>query len=194
MRTSPPLLAPIFRSDGQARILSVLLLGDDELSLTELAARAGAAYPTAHREVSRLLDAGVFVERQVGRTRLIRANPDSPIVRPLREVLLVTTGPVVLLADELARLDGIESAFLYGSFAARVEGQTGPVPNDIDVMVVGEPDPELVYQACERVEEAVHRPVNATVLTRAEVERDSGFHESVRSNPIVKLVGTPPWE
>ena len=56
MRTEAPLLAPIFRSDGQARLLSTVLLTGDELSLTDLAERAGLAYPTAHREVGRLLD------------------------------------------------------------------------------------------------------------------------------------------
>ena len=59
MRTEAPLLAPIFRSDGQARLLSTLLLTGDELSLTDLAERAGLAYPTAHREVGRLLDSGI---------------------------------------------------------------------------------------------------------------------------------------
>ena len=47
MRTEAPLLAPIFRSDGQARLLSTLLLTGDELSMTDLAKRAGLAYPTA---------------------------------------------------------------------------------------------------------------------------------------------------
>ncbi|MGB3762104.1 MAG: winged helix-turn-helix domain-containing protein, partial [Ornithinimicrobium sp.] len=77
MRTEAPLLAPVFRSDGQASLLSALLLADDELSLTDLADRAGVAYPTAHREVARLLDAGILVERRVGRTRLVRGNPHS---------------------------------------------------------------------------------------------------------------------
>jgi hypothetical protein len=34
MRTEAPLLAPIFRSDGQARLLSTLLLTADEKSIT----------------------------------------------------------------------------------------------------------------------------------------------------------------
>jgi DNA-binding transcriptional ArsR family regulator len=120
MRTEAPLLAPIFRSDGQARLLSTLLLTGDELSITDLAQRAGLAYPTVHREVARLVDAGILSERQVGRTRLIRANDESPMVGPLREILTVATGPVVVLAEELARIHGIESAFLYGSLAARL--------------------------------------------------------------------------
>ncbi len=193
MRTEAPLLAPIFRSDGQARLLAALLLADDELSVTELAEYAGLAYPTAHREVARLLDAGILIERRVGRTRLIRANPASPITAPLREILTVTTGPVVLLGEEFGRLDGIESAFLYGSFAARLLGVEGQAPNDIDVMVVGAPDVEAVYEACTRVEAAVHRPVNPTILTAAELAERTGFLDSVRAGAVVPVMGELPW-
>lgn len=193
MRTEAPLLAPIFRSDGQARLLSTLLLTGDELSVTDLAKRAGLAYPTAHREVARLVDAGILSERQVGRTRLIRANGESPLVDPLREILRIATGPVVVLAEELARIDGIESAFLYGSFAARMLGETGPAPHDIDVMVLGEPDVDAVYEACTRVEAAVHRPVNPTILTPEEFAAPSGFLDNVRSGPAVAVIGELPW-
>lgn len=189
MRTAAPLLAPIFRSDGQARLLSALLLAGDELSLTDVAERADLAYPTAHREVARLTDAGILVERHVGRTRLIRGNPDSPLSAPLREILTVVSGPVVLLAEEFGRIDGIQSAFLHGSFAARLRGVEGPAPHDIDVMVVGHPDVDAIYEACSRVEAAVHRPVNPTILTSEEIMAESGFLEAVGSSPIVPVMG-----
>ena len=193
MRTEAPLLAPIFRSDGQARLLSTLLLSGDELSVTDLAERAGLAYPTVHREVARLVDAGILSERRVGRTRLTRANDESPLVRPLREILTVVTGPVVILAAELGRIDGIETAFLYGSFAARMLGDAGPAPHDIDVMVLGEPGVDAVYEACTRVEAAVHRPVNPTILTAEEFAAPSGFLDNVRSGPAVAVIGELPW-
>lgn len=47
-------------------------------------------------------------------------------------------------------------------------GDAGPAPHDIDVMVLGEPDVDAVYQACTRVEAAVHRPVNPTILSPEE--------------------------
>jgi hypothetical protein len=189
MRTEAPLLAPLFRSDGQARLLSALLLGDDELSITALADRARLAYPTAHREVDRLLDAGILAERLVGRTRLVRANAESPLVPPLREILSIATGPVALLAAEFAKIEGIESAFLYGSFAARMRSVPGEAPNDIDVMVVGAPDAAAVYDACDRVSDAVKRPVNPTILTSAELRTESGFLAQIRSNPTVPILG-----
>ena len=194
MRTKAPLLAPIFRSEGQARLLATLLLGGDELSLTELARRADLAYPTAHREVGRLVDAGILAERQVGRTRLVRADPDSPLTAPLREILLHSTGPVVLLAERLGQLEGVEVAFLYGSYAARLAGTSGPPPHDVDLMVVGAPDPSAVYDVCSAVEEVVHRPVNATILTRAELAQRSGFLDQVRAGAVVPIVGEIPWQ
>lgn len=187
-------MAPIFRSDGQARLLAALLLTEDELSLTDLAERAELAYPTAHREVGRLLDAGILTERQAGRTRLIRANPDSPLTAPLREIVTVTAGPQVRLAEEFADIDGIESAFLYGSFAARLRGVEGSAPNDIDVMVIGTPEVDAVYEACGRVETAVRRPVNPTILTADEFANRSGFLDSIRSGPVVPVVGELPWQ
>ena len=193
MRTEAPLLAPVFRSDGQARLLSALLLSGDELSVTDAADQAGLAYPTAHREVARLMDAGILRERRVGRTRLIHANDESPLVAPLREILTVATGPVVVLAAEMGHLAGITSAFLYGSFAARMLGHAGPAPRDIDLMVVGEPDVDEVYEACTRVEATVHRPVNPTILTPEEFAAPSGFLDTVRSRPAVAVIGELPW-
>ena len=193
MRTTAPLLAPIFRSEGQARLLAVLLLGDTELSISDVADRAHLAYPTAHREVARLLDAGILEENKVGRTRLLRANPKSPLTGPLRDILLVSTGPVVLLAEALAATPGIEAAFLYGSFAARMAGREGPAPHDIDLMVIGSPDAAHLYDVCARVEQMVHRPVNPTVMSAAEFRGASGFLSEVRSSPAIAIIGDLPW-
>ncbi|MDR1767999.1 MAG: winged helix-turn-helix domain-containing protein [Propionibacteriaceae bacterium] len=192
MRTEAPLLAPIFRSDGQARLLAASFL-DGELSLSDLAGAAKVSYPSAHREVGRLLDAGILAQRTVGRARLIRPNEDSPLVPPLNQLLMVCAGPLPLLRRELSEIAGVDSAFVYGSFAARVSRIAGPAPRDIDLMVVGRPDPDAVYDACARVEDAVRRPVNPTILTSDELLANSGFMEDVRANPVLPVIGEPPW-
>lgn len=189
MRTPPPVLAPLFRSDAQARLLAELLLPDDELSLAALAERAGLTYPTVHREVSRLLDAGLLVERRVGNVRLVRGNRESPLLAPIRAVLLVVTGPVVLLQEELARIPGIEVAFLFGSFAARATGVPGPAPNDIDLMVIGTPAAPEVYRACRTVSDQVGRVVNPTIMAAQEWGSSTGFVEDVRRHPVVEVLG-----
>ena len=192
MRTEAPVLAPIFRSDGQARLLSAVLLGNDELSITDLSDQAGMPYATAHREVARLIEAGILQERSVGRSRLVSANSASPLVGPLREILRVATGPVPLLARELGAIAGVSVAFLYGSFAARLAGITGPAPSDIDLMVIGSPSPEAVYDACERVERLVGRPVNPTIMTSEEFGRGGGFVDHLQAGPRSPVIGELP--
>lgn len=181
---------PLFRSDGQARILAELVFSpDDELSITELTHRAAVAYGSVHREVERLLQAGLVQQRRVGSSRMVRVNPDSPLADPVRALLLVSAGPVPLLKAELSRLDGIEHAFLFGSFAARMHGLAGDPPNDIDLMVWGTPDPMAVYEACRRVGDQVGRPINATIMTRDEVRTGSAFLDHLRANPVVPVIG-----
>lgn len=191
MREAAPLLAPLFRSDGQAQLLAELLIPAAEYSMAELSERSAIPYATVHREVSRLEDAGLLVERRVGNARLVRGNPDSPLLAPVRQILLTVTGPAVLIRQELDRLDGIECAFLFGSFAARAKGVEGPPANDIDLMVVGSPDPAAVYQACRRVSDQVGRIVNPTILSMEEWSENSGFLNEVRSSPIVEILGEP---
>jgi DNA-binding transcriptional ArsR family regulator len=189
------LTAPLFRSDGQARLLAELFLsGADELNLNELAERAGLAYGTVHREVRRLLDAGLLSERRLGQARFVRPNAESPLTQPVRDLLLVSAGPVPLLAGELHTIVGVQAAFLYGSFAARMRGEPGSAPRDIDVMVVGTPDPMAVYEACQRVGDQVGRDVNPTIMSSDEMEEHSGFLAQLRDSPIVMILGDLPWQ
>ena len=188
-------MAPLFRSDGQARLLAELFLSEaDELNLNELATRAGLAYGTVHREVQRLLEAGLLIERRVGQARLVRPNPESPLTQPVRDLLVVSAGPVPLLAAELRDIDGVQAAFLFGSFAARMRGEPGAAPNDIDVMVVGTPDPMAVYRACQRVGDQVGREVDSTIMTPEELQEHSGLLAQVRRSATVPVIGDLPWQ
>lgn len=193
MRTQAPLLAPIFRSDGQARLLATLILTGDELSIIDLAERTDLAYASVHREVLRLIDAGILRSRSSGRTRLISADPASALVSPLREILLIVTGPVPILREELSAIDGITSAFLYGSFASRLLGIAGPDPRDIDVMVVGDVEASAVFDACARVELQMKRPVNPSIMSLAEFMEQTPFLENVRDRPTVPILGEALW-
>ena len=152
MRTSPPLLAPIFRSAGQAAILAEVLLTGETLGLGELARRAGVPKSSAHREVSRLVDAGLLLVATVGREWQVSANPTSPLTPPVRQIVLLAFGPVPLLEKHLSKIDGVEAAAIFGSFAARASGVPGGPPRDIDVLIVGSPDVGAIHDACRTVE------------------------------------------
>jgi DNA-binding transcriptional ArsR family regulator len=189
-RKPAPSLLPILRSQQQGEILA-LLLGDPalELSLTEIASRTGAPQPSVHREIERAERTGLVATRKVGNTRLARANTDSPYYAGLSEVLTRAFGVPAVLAHALGSLEGICAAYIYGSWAARHQGQTGQrLVGDIDVLILGTPDRDRLYSALSDAEQRLGRPVQATIRETGWLESGTGsFHDTVASRPILQL-------
>jgi DNA-binding Lrp family transcriptional regulator len=190
MKQAAPLLLPLLRTRTQGDILAaVILQPDKEQSLTDLARAVGTSRLTVLREIDRLEDAGLVSTRRFGNTRLARARTDNPVYAPLAELLAVTFGPLAVLRELLADVDGIEHAFIYGSWAARYHERPGSVPGDIDVLVIGDPDRERLADAVEEAEKALHREVNARRVAASTWADDDGpFKRTVTSSPIVELV------
>lgn len=174
----------------QSELLSALYLNPGrEWNTHELAQHIGSAYASVHREVSRLVDAGLLSERRVGQARLLRPNELAPAFRPLRDLLVVSFGAVPRLAERLGRIDGVEAVAIYGSYAERMRGVPGDPPQDIDVLVVGAPDSLEVYAAAREITLEISRPVNPTIMERQEWEQDTGFLRDVRSKPMLAVLG-----
>lgn len=160
MRSDGPALMPVFRSQHQAELLMWLMLHpEQEYGVSELAARLAVPLSTLHREVVRLDEAGLIVSRTHGRNRLLRANLDHPASRALTQLLEITFGPKVVIAEEFA-IDGAEQVVIFGSWAARYAGEVGPPPHDIDVLVVGKVDRADVYDAADRANARLGIEVN----------------------------------
>ena len=60
-------------------------------------------------------------------------------MEPLAELLFLSWGPMQVVADEFVELEGAERVSTFGSWAARYHERRGPQPNDLDVLVVGDP-------------------------------------------------------
>lgn len=102
---------------------------------------------------------------------------------------LKTYGPVAVLIGLLDDVEGIQEAYIFGSWARRYEGETGRLPGDIDLLVVGTPDPEDVYEVCRKAEERLGNAVNPSILTKAEwTKPKSPLVESVKKGPRVQLL------
>lgn len=194
-KSPAPVLLPIFRSQQQAELLA-LLLGDPdlELSLTDLASRTGVPHPSVYREVERAEAAGLVTSRRIGRTRLVRANVESPYYDALTDVLTRAFGVPAVLAEALGSVDGIDEAHIFGSWAARHAGERGVRPvGDIDLLVLGTPDRSALYEAVRAAEQRLGREVQVTVREPGWLEDGSGsFHDTVVGRPMLRLdVATP---
>ena len=88
------------------------------------------------------------------------------------------------------QIEGIEEAYLYGSFARNQQDAA----SDIDVLVIGAPRGEALAEAIRKIERQLGREVSYTVLTRRELNsrrtRKDAFLENVWHNKRVPLVGS----
>jgi hypothetical protein len=50
----------------------------------------------------------------------------------------VTVFPKAVIEQQLRGLDGSDQALSYGSWARRCQGEPGPLPQDVDLMVIGD--------------------------------------------------------
>jgi hypothetical protein len=119
---------------------------------------------------------------------------DSPVSRPLTDLLAVTYGPLPVLNDLLADVEGITHAFIYGSWAARYLGEAGPVPGDVDVLAVGTADPDDLDEIAQAAQGRLGRPVEIRRISSAAwaaPDPADPFLASVRERPLVQL--RVPW-
>lgn len=186
-------LAPILRSETQARLLAALLLRPErEASIAELAREIGSDPGNLHDEVERLVTAGILTDRRVGRSRLLRAA-DSPLSRPLAELLLIGYGPKQASEAALREIPGIEHAYIAGSWAARYLGHNGEFPHDIDVVLVGSPDRDDATEALVNTLSQIGQDVQ--VVFRSPLswsEARDAFTRTAKSGPLVELRLTEP--
>lgn len=181
----------LLRSRAQGDIIAwIMLHPEDESSLTEIARATNTSGATVMREVDRLADAGLIRESRRGNQRLVSADTDNPVFGPLAALMAVTFGPIPVLRNLLGNVAGIRDAFIYGSWAARYEQRPGPVPGDIDVLVVGTADldelDEIAALAGERLGREVSiRRVRPDAWDQA---HDDAFKATVTARPTVTLI------
>lgn len=182
------LLLPILRSRTQGDLLAMLFLNPDkEYTLSDAARSIGVSIPGLHHEAVRLIEAGYIKERREGRNRLIRAEVNSRIAPALTDLLALTYGPLPVLERELTGVEGITEAHIFGSWAARYSGNSGPIPNDIDVLVVGTAYLDFLDEVSSRAEKALEREVNIRRISVKEWTQGSPFITTIKENPHVKL-------
>ena len=188
MTRKASVLAPVLRSETQARLLAAVLLQPDrEASIADLARETGSDPGNLHSEVERLVQAGILADRRVGRTRLLRAG-DSALVGPLADLLLLGYGPKTAVEDALTDIPDIEQAFIGGSWAARYHGQAGAFPHDVDVIVMGKPNRDDVTEAVIEALRAVGH--DGQVIFRSPTawrEAKDTFTRTAKDSPLVEL-------
>jgi len=185
------MLLPLLRSRAQGDIVAWIMLHPDEaFSLVEIGRAVGVSPSTVMREVDRLAGAGLVREVRRGNQRMVQAATDTVVFGPLAQLMAVTFGPLPVLRELLAPVKGVREAYVYGSWAARYAQKKGPVPGDIDVLVVGTADLDELDAVAEGARSRLGREVTIRRVRPAvwdEADTDP-FKATVTSRPMIPLV------
>ena len=161
-------------------------------SISELIQTTGAGSGAVQRELARLTGSGLLSVEQVGKQKLYRANPASPIHDEIVAIVRKTFGLAMPLREALAPLaDRLNAAFVYGSVAKGSDTAS----SDIDLMLVSD---ALTYAdamaALHPLMERLGREINPTLYTRAELRKriaeGNSFVTRVLAQPRLWLIGS----
>jgi predicted nucleotidyltransferase len=146
------------------RAILALLFGHTEESyyLRQIARITGYGLGPVQRELRQLADAGLIRRFDSGHQVYFQANPDSPVFKELKGLIIKTIGVADTLRSALTALsDSISLAFIYGSIA-RGQERSG---SDIDLMIVGETTLLEVVKTLRGAQDALGREINPTIYS-----------------------------
>ena len=182
-------LSPILRSDTQGMILAQLFMNPgDDFSISELARQANTSAPTAMREVERLLESQLVIQRTVGRARLIQVNTRHELHDAIRKIVAFSYGPAAVLPAALYGIEGLEQAFLYGNYAAYLKKKRTSDAPEIDLLLVGYVNRIEASNAAKQVEPYLDRTINVKFVGSQEwAGNASDFVADLKQGCLVRL-------
>ena len=161
-------------------------------SISELIQTTGAGSGAVQRELARLSGSGLLSVEQLGKQKLYRANPASPIHDEIVAIVRKTFGLAMPLRDALMPLaDRLHAAFVFGSVAKGSDTAS----SDIDLMVISDTLPyATLMTALIEAEPTVGRPINPTIYTaqqiRDKLHGNNAFITRVLAQPKLWIKGS----
>ncbi|HSU13066.1 MAG TPA: nucleotidyltransferase domain-containing protein [Longimicrobium sp.] len=149
-------------------VLHFALHGDEPEHVRALQRRSGLSMSSLSRELRRLEGRGLVEREETGGRVLYRTAETHPGWAGLRQLIRHFADPAEVVEEAIAGVEGIEAAFVYGSFArgdARAD-------SDIDVLVVGDEASEArLGREVAGASVLLGRPVEIRSYTRDRLDR-----------------------
>jgi len=186
------MLERLFTSKTRVGILAQFLLNSgSEYHIRGMAGVIHATPILVQRELKNLEQLGLLRKRRVGRMVLYRLDEAASIADELRRIFLKTEGLGAQLLAGIGKgeRERIRFALIYGSFAKGV----GVASSDIDLLVIGGVDEDVVLKSVMRTERETGRQVSLVLWTEDEFLEKAGLGtpliKELAETPVIMIVG-----
>ena len=178
------------RSDLRRKVLTFFYVNRSaRVYVRQLAVALQADSTNLSRELARLEREGLLRSETEGRQRYYSIDRAYPYLKPLFAMLQGSIGIEPTLKDALKAVDGVQSAWLFGSFAKN----EADAASDIDLLIVGKPGQARLASEIRAAEKTLRREINYTVLTPGELQRrlreGDPFVADIWNGKRIELIG-----
>ena len=183
------MLQKLFTSKTRVKLLTLFIMNPErEMYIREIARSTKGNINAIRRELANLEEIGLLKSEKKGNSKYYVANKKMPIYNELASIILKTEGVAKELQDGLIEI-GVETAFIYGSFAS---GEA-TVNSDIDIFIIGEINEDKLIIKIREIEKTLSREINYVLFTAKEFERRiksrDPFVLNVLNEPKVMVIG-----
>lgn len=157
--------------------------------LRELERLLGYSAGSIRRELLRFSKDSLFDTEKVGNLLYYSLNTNHPLFKELQGIVSKTVGVEGSLKKALSSVKGIETAFIYGSFAS---GKQKAI-SDIDLMIIGNPDNSILNDKITALERKLKREISVSLYSPREYKKrkkdKSGFILELLKQPRIIVMG-----
>ncbi len=177
------------KSKVTQKILEVFFLNEKEkIYINEMAQRIDEYPANVYKKLVALKQEGILMDSYQGRERYFFLNKDYPFLKEYKKIILKGIGFEKLLRNELMGIKGIDSAYLFGSYA---EGKLSD-ESDIDLLVIGDFNFNKLQKSILEIQRRSGREINSMEITKKElrrrVEKKDPLLEDIFSKKHIKIL------
>jgi len=171
----------------QAILAYFFLNNRRSLYLKELSESFNIDKGNLSRYLASLVSEGVLKSEDKGKQKYFSLNREYKFLSELKKMMSADTMPELLLKKSFAKINGLDSAYIFGSYA---DGKFSD-DSDIDVLLIGSHDHISIRREIGVLQKRLGREINAIDYTKEEynkkVKEKGGFLARVVASPKIIL-------
>ncbi len=156
------------RSKITKKVLNLFFLNEKEsFYVNELAKLLKEDPANVYKKLLELKEEGILSDEFRGKERYFFLNKKYPFLKEYKKIILKGFGFEKILKEKLNKLKGIDSVYIFGSYAKNRLS----LESDIDVLIVGDFDTLKVQKVILEIQKLTGREINSIELTKKEFEK-----------------------
>jgi predicted nucleotidyltransferase len=180
----------IFKSKARQALFRLYFTNPDkEYYLRELERELSTPVSMLRKELMSLERSGIFKLSKKGNLSYYSLNKDYPLYNELKNIVFKTVGIQGALSGILSPIHGIETAFIYGSYA-KSQDNAG---SDVDLFIIGDINEDALLPGINKLEKELQREINYSLYSRkdfqAKKKAKDPFIKDVLENKKIFLIG-----